>query len=238
MRTNFKRMGIVVALGVVLFSVGCKKKQAEPTADTGTTVERELETVESLSNKAREEQERKFKEEETRIAAEKAQREEQARLAREADSLLRVSQLQRQQAIADSLAAVERERLAAIERERLAQIEAERRQRLEEEKRKAEEALRQEQACNCKAKTFKVQSAHSWAEFRMPAAKKGQIIKIKGGAYNKYVFPKCNRVWWNDLIFSCDPKACAWVKVQGNWDADALCHGSAGSSPYLKVGTR
>ena len=238
MKTNFKRTGIVLALGVVLFSTGCKKKQVEQTVDSSTTVERELETVQSLSDKAREEQERKLKEEEARIAAEKDQREEQARLAKEADSLLRVSQLQRQQAIADSLAAVERERLAAVERDRLARIEAERRQRLEAEKRKAEAALRAEQACKCKAKTFKVQSSHSWAEFRMPAAKKGEVIKIKGGAYNKYVFPKCNRVWWSDLVFSCDPNACAWVKVQGNWDADALCHGSAGSSPYLKVGTK
>ncbi len=96
----------------------------------------------------------------------------------------------------------------------------------------------EEEPCSCLGKTFRTQSDHSWAEFRMPPAIVGQVIKIKGGAYNKYVFPKCNRVTWTDLTFRCDPRTCTWVKDRGNWDADALCHGSPGNSLYVKVGVR
>ncbi len=96
----------------------------------------------------------------------------------------------------------------------------------------------QGEACNCAEKTFRTQSDHSWAEFRLPVAKAGEIIKIKEGAYNKYVYPKCNRVWWSNLIFSCNPDSCEWERIEGKWDADAFCHGFPGDSPYVKVGTR
>jgi len=92
--------------------------------------------------------------------------------------------------------------------------------------------------CNCPPKTFRVSSHHSWAEFRLPQGTGNQTINIKGGAYNKYKFPKCNRVRWSDLEFVCNPSSCNWEKVKGDWDADANCHGSKGNSPYVFVGNK
>ena len=93
-------------------------------------------------------------------------------------------------------------------------------------------------ACNCSAKTFRSISDHSWVEFRLPQGLGDQTIDIPGGAYNHYVFPKCNRVHWNDLQFKCNPNSCNWEKASGSWGADGLCHGSPGSSPYVVVGNR
>lgn len=95
-----------------------------------------------------------------------------------------------------------------------------------------------ENNCNCAPKTFRSVSDHTWVEFRLPKGNLNQSINIGGGAYNKYVFPKCNRVHWTDLKFTCDPNSCTWKKTSGSWDADALCHGSKGSSPYVFVGNR
>ena len=89
----------------------------------------------------------------------------------------------------------------------------------------------------CSPRVFRVASEHSWAEFRLPQGNEGLIIQIPAGAYNKYVFPKCNRVWWDNLNFTCG-SAGVWERTSGNWDADALCHGSPGSSPYVATGDR
>src|SRR5262249_25157078 len=89
----------------------------------------------------------------------------------------------------------------------------------------------------CSPRVFRVASEHSWAEFRLPQGTEGLIIQIPGGAYNKYVFPKCNRVWWDDLNFTCG-SAGVWERTRGNWDADVLCTGSPGPSPYVAVGDR
>ncbi|MFN8347783.1 MAG: metallophosphoesterase [Spirosomataceae bacterium] len=93
-------------------------------------------------------------------------------------------------------------------------------------------------ACGCAAKTFRNTSDHSWVEFRLPQGTGGQSIAIAGGAYNKYVLPKCNRVWWDDLSFKCNAATCQWEKISGNWDADALCTGDKGNSPYVVVGEK
>ncbi len=90
---------------------------------------------------------------------------------------------------------------------------------------------------SCRPRVFRSASEHTWVEFRLPQGSEGQVIKIPGGAYNKYVFPRCNRVWWSDLTFSCGSTG-TWEKTQGNWDADALCTGSPGSSPYVATGNR
>ena len=90
---------------------------------------------------------------------------------------------------------------------------------------------------SCPARTFRSVSAHSWVEFRLPAATRGRVIEIPGGAYNKYVFPKCNRVHWSDLSFFCGSNG-QWTRTKGSWDSDALCHGSKGSSPYVAVGNK
>jgi hypothetical protein len=89
----------------------------------------------------------------------------------------------------------------------------------------------------CNPQTFRSQSDHSWVEFRLPRANEGLIIQIPGGAYNNYVFPKCNRVYWGDLQFTCTSSG-SWQRTSGSWDADALCHGSPGSSPYVATGNR
>lgn len=90
---------------------------------------------------------------------------------------------------------------------------------------------------SCRPRVFRSVSEHTWVEFRLPQGSEGQVIEIPGGAYNKYVFPKCNRVWWSDLTFSCGSTG-TWEKTRGNWDSDALCHGSPGSSPYVATGDR
>ncbi len=90
---------------------------------------------------------------------------------------------------------------------------------------------------SCGPRVFRSVSEHSWVEFRLPQGSEGQIIEIAGGAYNKYVFPKCNRVWWSDLAFSCGGTG-TWEKTRGNWDSDALCTSSPGTSPYVATGNR
>lgn len=97
------------------------------------------------------------------------------------------------------------------------------------------EAAPQAVASGCQAKTFRNESKHSFVEFVLPAKVAGTIIEIPKGAFNKYVFPKCNRVWWDDLRFICENGE--WVRNSGRWDADALCHGSPGNSPYVRTGT-
>lgn len=90
----------------------------------------------------------------------------------------------------------------------------------------------------CQARTFRVQSAHSWAEFRLPADRPvGQVLEIRSGAYNRYRFPRCNRVHWSDLSFLCTPDG-TWERSKGSWDADGRCHGSRGESPYVFTGSR
>ncbi len=89
----------------------------------------------------------------------------------------------------------------------------------------------------CSPRVFRSVSERSWVEFRLPQGREGQVIKIPGGAYNNYVFPKCNRVWWSDLTFSCGSTG-TWEKTQGNWDADALCNSSGSASPYVFTGNR
>ena len=71
----------------------------------------------------------------------------------------------------------------------------------------------------------------------MPAGFSGQLIFIPGGAFNNYVFPACNRVWWDNLAFACTTSG-EWQLIQGRYDADALCHGTTPQSPYLAVGVR
>lgn len=88
----------------------------------------------------------------------------------------------------------------------------------------------------CAAKTWGTYSEHSYAKFAMPKSSSGTIIKIKGGAYNHYVFPKCNRATWTNLTFTCAQDG-TW-KVAGSWDADAWCGDSNTSQPYLEVGNR
>ena len=99
----------------------------------------------------------------------------------------------------------------------------------------AAEAAKQ---CDCPARNFRTDSDHTYAIFKLPKRKEGTIIEIPGGAYNKYVFPKCNRVIWSHLRFQCDPNSCSWTRVSGSWDADAWCHGDTPKSPYLQVGSK
>jgi len=74
-------------------------------------------------------------------------------------------------------------------------------------------------------------------EFRLPEGREAQTISIPAGAHNKYVFPACNRVWWDDLKFACS-KNTGWKLAQGKYDADAYCTGTPGSSPYVAFGDR
>ncbi|CAN0432968.1 unnamed protein product, partial [Discosporangium mesarthrocarpum] len=89
----------------------------------------------------------------------------------------------------------------------------------------------------CKKRTYRSVSAKTWVEFRLPQSKSGTKIKIPGGAKNKYVFPKCNRVHWSNLEFLCGSTG-QWQRIKGSWDADALCHGKVPKSKYVKAGNR
>lgn len=91
---------------------------------------------------------------------------------------------------------------------------------------------------SCAPRVFRSVSAKSWVEFRLPQGSEGQVINIGNGAYNKYVFPTCNRVWWNDVAFSCGNTG-TWEKTRGNWGSDALCHGSTPvNGPYVFTGDK
>lgn len=92
--------------------------------------------------------------------------------------------------------------------------------------------------CGCAPQTFRSVSDHTWVEFRLPNGNANQVINIPSGAHNKYVFPKCNRVWWDNLSFTCNASTCQWERKAGKWDADALCHGTPGNNPYVFVGEK
>jgi hypothetical protein len=89
---------------------------------------------------------------------------------------------------------------------------------------------------NCPEATFLTQSDKTYAKFKLPEMTSGSRVTIQSGAYNKYVFPKCNRVTWDTLNFAC--KGGQWVHESGGWNADGLCHGSYQPSIYLEVGDR
>jgi len=89
----------------------------------------------------------------------------------------------------------------------------------------------------CGARIFRDVSNHSWVDFKMPAGSEGQTISVPAGAYNHYVLPACNRVYWSDLQFTCHQSS-GWTLTQGKYDADAACTGSPGSSPYVSWGDR
>lgn len=89
---------------------------------------------------------------------------------------------------------------------------------------------------SCAPRTFRSVSEHTWVEFRMPAAALGTTVSIPAGAHGKYVFPKCNRVWWDNLTFGC--RVDGWALGSGKYDADAYCTGTPGTSPYVAYGDR
>lgn len=91
-------------------------------------------------------------------------------------------------------------------------------------------------SATCRARTWRTVSDETWAEFRMPRSTAGTVHTIKGGGYYKYVFPKCNRVTWTDLRFSCGLNG-KWT-FKGSWDADAGCIDSNTNQTYLYVGER
>lgn len=170
-----------------------------------------------------------------------------AALLTEADVLDFDSLLSLHQSLADEFVNTEAEAYAAVladykskaEKAAKEKAEADRiaREKAEKEARERAELaakLAEEKRCRCRPRTFRSRSDHTWVEFRLPEAPRNQVIQIPGGSYNKYVFPKCNRVHWTDLTFKC---VCGnWKRTKGDWDADAWCHGSPGNSPYVKVG--
>lgn len=89
----------------------------------------------------------------------------------------------------------------------------------------------------CAAKNFRSVSHRSWVEFRLPDEAQGGQITIPAGAYNNYVFPACNRVYWDNLTFTCNAGT-GWTRTRGSWDADGLCHGFKPESKFVEVGNR
>ncbi|MBC8164830.1 MAG: hypothetical protein H7Y20_03030 [Bryobacteraceae bacterium] len=91
-------------------------------------------------------------------------------------------------------------------------------------------------SCSADTTTFGTASARSYVQFQLPQAEAGRTIYVPNGAYNNYVFPACNRVWWDAVTFSC--RNGKWALTKGKYGADGLCHGWAGPSPFVKVGKR
>ena len=87
---------------------------------------------------------------------------------------------------------------------------------------------------DCAPRTFLNRSAHSSVQFSLPGGRKGEAVIIPAGAHNHYVFPACNRVVWDDLVFVCMPTK-VWVLAGGKYDADAYCTGTPGRSPYTSI---
>lgn len=91
---------------------------------------------------------------------------------------------------------------------------------------------------DCPAYTFRKASRHTFVEFALPTGAPGQTIQIDHkGAYYKYVFPRCYRVWWDKSRFVC--RNAEWTRDAGNWGSDYNCFGDPGDAqPYVHVGTR
>ncbi len=90
---------------------------------------------------------------------------------------------------------------------------------------------------DCSPRMFFNRSAHSSVSFLLPGGRAGEKVTIPSGAHNNYVFPACNRVWWDNLTFSCGASK-VWTLTQGKYDADAYCTGSPGRSPYTSISDR
>jgi len=95
----------------------------------------------------------------------------------------------------------------------------------------------------CTARKYRVQSAGTWAEFRMPKARAGDVVRINKGSYHKArkltnIFGKskglCDRVKWTDLKFSCGANG-KW-SYTGRWDSDGLCSTKNAGQHHLYVG--
>jgi hypothetical protein len=89
---------------------------------------------------------------------------------------------------------------------------------------------------SCKATQARGDSEHSYAVVSLPESRAGAQIVVKAGAYNRYVFPKCNRVTWTDLAFVCGGDG-RW-SGSGKFDADAFCTNANTNQPYLTVGDK
>jgi virginiamycin B lyase len=98
-------------------------------------------------------------------------------------------------------------------------------------------AMTQNGPLKCAPRVFRNVSHRSWVEFQLPPAREFEAIVIPAGAYNNYVLPACNRVWWDTLGFVCTADS-GWKLMFGRYDADAFCHGSPGNSPYVEYGDR
>jgi hypothetical protein len=154
-------------------------------------------------------------------------------IQKQIDDSLRIALEELERIEAQAKAARDRAEMERLERERKI---AEENARIAREKQARIEA---DNARKCPKKTFRSVSAESWVEFRLPEGSKGENQPVKGGAYNHYVFPKCNRVHWTDLLFQCDVESRVWVKISGSWDSDALCHGSDDyNGPIVYTGDR
>jgi hypothetical protein len=93
------------------------------------------------------------------------------------------------------------------------------------------------QGTDCRPRMFLNRSAHSSVTFMLPGGRVGEKVTIPAGAHNRYVFPACNRVVWDNLTFSCSASK-EWTLTAGRYDADAYCTGTPGNSPYVSISDR
>ncbi len=87
---------------------------------------------------------------------------------------------------------------------------------------------------DCAPVSLRNRSAHSSVQFDLPWANVNDRIRIPAGAHNRYVFPACNRVWWDNLVFTCTA-AKTWKLTEGRYDADAYCTGSPRKNFYMWI---
>lgn len=88
----------------------------------------------------------------------------------------------------------------------------------------------------CSGRSWSTESDKTLAEFRIPTATAGTVYTIIGGAYARFVFPRCHRATWTDLRFSCGSSG-TWL-VSGSWDADGWCRSRNQDQEYLVVGRK
>ncbi len=233
MKTNSTIIQHTLLILLLILAVSCKNSDEKTALNSDPS--KELSLDEKLALQA----EKLQQEENQKTLDEAANAEKSAAEKAAAEAAARESEAQRiaaeSRAEADRLAAAEATKKAEAAAKAKAAAEAAAK-KAEAERKRAADALAAEQKCKCGAKKFRSRSDHTWVEFRLPGGSKdGLVIQIPSGAHNKYVFPKCNRVHWSDLTFKC--KCGTWKKTKGDWDADALCHGSKGNSPYVFVGS-
>ncbi|MEM1054271.1 MAG: hypothetical protein AAGI52_01995 [Bacteroidota bacterium] len=90
----------------------------------------------------------------------------------------------------------------------------------------------------CEARTVRVSSAHSYVHFNLPQAEAGSPqghIVVPPGSFSYNANMRCNRVWWETLVFNCLNGE--WAYSRDQVGTGAGCHSNPGTHPVVTTGT-